>query len=831
MKYIDKMGRSLLGRKKLVLCTASAISVLGMTGSAAAQESKGYSIELEEIVVTAQKREQGIMDTPVTVNAFTAQDIVNTGALSIQDIDDFLPGVDIGDDSQSSTQSGISIRGISSPNISSGGDPSVATFYDEAYVPRAATTIPFTDIARVEVLKGPQGTLFGRNATAGVINMVPNAPAEEFDAFVKVRAGNYNHQRLEGMLNFAASDSIFIRANALSSTRDGYNENVGIGPDTDDEDVQTFRLSALFNISEATSLQLSYDLEDRNEAATTSIGVSKYAYGAVIDPATGASSVDPTRRVTSNDVEGARESRDMSAFSAKLNHQISDQWSLFAISSFRQWETFNLQDDDGTSDINRYFDTNNIEDSDINYNELRFHFEGDKTNIIFGANYSKEDIFQRTDTRASTDSWGYFWGGPGGLDLGGGSFDVSTTDLNVFGAVSGQPLLPFFPETIIDQVYLGVSQAIAPLVGFVPPLLPPRFNGQFWTESIENTGVFENFGVFVDGTYELNESMRIAAGLRYSKDEKEYTWQTFPVADQIDFPTVRNLIYTPPNDDFRKYEAQDDWSEVTGRLVYSWDISDDAMFYATYATGYKSGGFDGQSFDLLSFAPETIENIELGLKGDFFNNRMRIEGAIFKQDLQDRQQSVSLIPEGSSVAKPSVIGGDQDIEGIEIILSYAVLDTLRIGFNTTVRDTESIFERYIDAAGNPAGGVKSKSSADNDWALRADWTPQISKGSLLVHVDYVFDEFTSAFDDSLQSFINAGLISDGPWYQDDQKKLSARVAWLRDDDKLEVALWGDNLLDEDHADNPGGFTASTTGASLTRLNAPRTWGVDLRYSF
>ncbi len=165
-------------------------------------QPRGYSTQIEEVVVTAQKREQDTMTVPITVNAFTAQDMVNTGADNIQDIDDFMPGVEIG--AGGATQVTIAVRGISSPNISSGGDPSVATFYDNAYMPRAATSIPFTDIARVEVLKGPQGTLFGRNATAGVINIVPNKPIQESEGFVKSRVGNYDLLNVEGMVNAAA---------------------------------------------------------------------------------------------------------------------------------------------------------------------------------------------------------------------------------------------------------------------------------------------------------------------------------------------------------------------------------------------------------------------------------------------------------------------------------------------------------------------------------------------------------------------------------------------------------------------------------------------------
>ena len=141
----------------------------------AAQEGGGLA--LEEVVVVAQKREQSAMTVPVAVGTFTAQDMRNTGALTVAEIDDYIPGFDAGSTS-TFTQQTYEIRGVSSPTISSGSDPSVATFYDEVYLPRSATTMAFNDMQRVEVLKGPQGTLFGRNASAGVINMIPTPPQE-----------------------------------------------------------------------------------------------------------------------------------------------------------------------------------------------------------------------------------------------------------------------------------------------------------------------------------------------------------------------------------------------------------------------------------------------------------------------------------------------------------------------------------------------------------------------------------------------------------------------------------------------------------------------------
>ena len=216
-------------RKKVLAPNLLVAAIVACNVQAQEGGSKGgYNITLEEVVVTAQQREESTMSTPVTVNAFTAQDLTNTGALSIQDISDFMPGVDIGDGA--TTQTGITIRGVSSPNISSGGDPSAATFYDGSYVPRAATTIPFADLARTEVLMGPQGTLFGRNATAGVVNIVPNAPKQEFETFLKVRLGNYDLQRYEGMINLPLGDQFALRANLLTSLRDGAVNQKGIGP-------------------------------------------------------------------------------------------------------------------------------------------------------------------------------------------------------------------------------------------------------------------------------------------------------------------------------------------------------------------------------------------------------------------------------------------------------------------------------------------------------------------------------------------------------------------------------------------------------------------------
>jgi iron complex outermembrane receptor protein len=808
------LGMSYAIRHREILVLVGVIGLGSSVASAQDAKPKGYNLQLEEVLVTAQKREQDTMTVPLTVNAFTAQDMVNTGADNIQDIADFMPGVEIG--AGGATQVGITIRGITSPNISSGGDPSVATFYDNAYMPRAATSIPFTDIARTEVLKGPQGTLFGRNATAGVINIVPNKPVQEFEGFAKTRVGNYGLFNVEGMVNQPVTDDIAIRANIFSHERDGIIENVGIGDDLREEGFVAARMAVLWDLSPDTNLQLAGDYEDRNEDPGYSIGVSQYAF-----------STDPYNSKAANDVYGREETRKMYGVSLQGDHSFNEALSLFGIVSYRNWDTTNLQDEDGTEDPTRYLDTNNIENSDIWYSEVRFNFVNDKFNVVTGANYSVEDVYQRTDIGLLADSYMQFVSGEFGVPA----------DTSLWLDNPNEP----------DEFWLTLSQlagaiAVPPVAGIA--VLPPSFAGQYFTETMDNTGDFTNFGIFSDATYSVTDTVRVSAGLRYSYDQKTYSWQTFPA--QIDWPYApARVAYDPtqtgaaPADYFNKFENSNDWSKVTGRLVADWQFMDTVMTYLSYATGYKSGGYDGQAFSSYvdgPFDPEEMTSTEWGVKGDFFDDRLRAEASVFYQNLDGQQFSTdtkSCIA-GSTTAEcnaqdptavPTVISRDVDTTGAEIILQWRALDTLLLTGMTTVRDAEVTPQNYFNGGGEPVGGVKEHQSTNTDYTLRADWTPEIPIGYLLVHVDYVYEESIDPSD------TNDPIYTTGPWYFQDREILSARIAWTNEADNIEVAIWGRNLQDNEIADNPGGLAAANLGVYRTSIEDPLTYGVDLRYSF
>ena len=772
---------------------------------------------LEEVVVSAQKREQNAIDVPIAISTFTARDIIKTGALTLQDIDDFIVGFDASTDTF--TQTGYSIRGISSPNISTGGDPSVATFYDGVYLPRAATTVAFADMERVEVLKGPQGTLFGRNAAAGVVSLVPNAPSFETDGFVRVRAGNYNLARIEGMVNLPLSDSFAIRANAIFNQRDGISDNQGPANfDAGEKGNWAGRVAGRWEATDQTSFQLAVDVDHFDQAPSMALGVSPFAVNE-----------DPYSGKFANDVIDGEETRDMFGVTGKIFHDFNSQWSMTAIASYRQFETTNRQDEDGTAEATRYFDTNNIEDSDIVYGELQFNYNTERVDAVFGATYSLEDTFQRTDSNALADS----------------ITRLVTQDLN---ASFGTPFdhiwnpeefafllnaigIPASPEEVAatgDLFYDTVSGALG-----APIIFGPSFAGSVWNEAIINEGEFENYGIYADVEYALTEQLSLTAGLRYSEDHKDFSWLIPVTSFASQRPGVTNQIFTGASGVFESaaitpFRASDSWSKTTGRVVASYQLSDGLISYASYSTGYKAGGFDSLGIEsaLAPLAPEESDQIELGLKGDLFSGRLQTQLTLFELNVDGRQRSVESRPPDQDNAIPTVINVDTSVQGFEINVSWLISDSLLLTALTTWRDEETQSGEFFDANAEPTSFDETNDAA-NDYTLTLDWRPQFATGELLVRGEYILRENTRTPDDPNYNPAFESIAG----YTDDTVLVNGRIAWTNSEATWELALWGRNLLDEESLNGISQTTAAAFGTPFARIADPRTYGVEALFNF
>lgn len=746
---------------------------LGLPLLLSAASSHARDLSLEEVVVTAQKREQNAMDVPVTVDTYSAKDIETTGALVIEDIQSYIPGFEASD---GVTQPSLKIRGVDSSNISTGTDPVVATFFDEFYLPSAAVTVAFSDMARVEVLKGPQGTLFGRNAAAGVINMVPNQPnMDEAEGFLSAKIGNYGIRRYEGMVNLAVMDNMAVRINALTNARDEFVEDTsGSDPAPFLRDNTAARFAVKWDITDYFAAQLAYDYDRVDNGPRPAQGFGQYS-----------NHQDARDYKLDSDTIEPGESRDMEAWSAKFWLDINDSLSAKFITSIREFATYNRQDEDGTGDVRVYIDTNNIEDSDIFYNELQFNYNNSFLNLVFGANYSEENTYQLTTLTYSMGALARF--APGSFGL---------------------PATP--PDILIDPI---VSVLVAT-------------NGSDYnTETLENTGEFSNFGIYADADFSITDWLNIIVGLRYSKDDKRFTWFT-PVSDFfLAQAQGDNFIFFATDG---TEEGEESWDAITGRLVANIQVTEDALVFANYSTGYKAGGFDSINISTkeLPLDPELVDNYEIGAKGDFLNKRIRAQLAYFYTEIADRQEAIESQPPGSGTAVPFIVNTDEEIEGYEITLTFLISEQLRTTVIYTERDQSSQREAHYDAQGNFVDGLEVATVAPQDYTLTLDWAPEMPSGSLFVHLEYIFEENT---DRDQEEYIP--LFDTVPGYGDDRTLFNARVSWLNETGNYEIAAWGKNLLDSQRIKQPEGLGGDAIGTYHTKVEDPKTYGIDLKYIF
>ncbi|MFC4654850.1 TonB-dependent receptor plug domain-containing protein [Rheinheimera marina] len=539
---------------------------------------------IEVMTVTAQKRVQNLMDVPVAIDSISATDLKETNSVLLGDISDYTPGFTFSKDAVA--QASATMRGISSSNISTGGDPSVAIFFDDFYLPRAAQSVMFSDMQRIEILKGPQGTLFGKNAAAGVVNMIPNAPAQDDEAFVKATLGNYNQQRYELMGNKAISDEFAVRLNMMSNKRDSFVDNLYEdyqGEELGNRNHKAARLAALWQPNSSTKVQLSYDYDDMNQGYAPGVGVSPYAY-----------SMNVTDRIVENDVVDGHERRDMDAWSLKISHDFNDEWSGKFISSKRQWEVSGRDDTDGTADKTRYLDTINFEDSDIFYNELQINYQHDKLSYVGGLTYSKENVYQKTSLNITADTIARLTTADINAMLipalqGAGVPDemismmglpadhlwnpqdwasilsvMAMVDPSVGGLLQQLGAAPFSPELVAAIQATGdlTYQAISAGLG-INEIFGPSATGQLWSEDIINTGNFTSIGVYSDVDYQLNEQWGLTAGLRYSKDDKDFSWEIKERSFGAPMNGLTDFLFPL----MPQLNASNSWSKWTGRAV------------------------------------------------------------------------------------------------------------------------------------------------------------------------------------------------------------------------------------------------------------------------
>ncbi len=728
---------------------------------------------IEEVVVTAQKRTESAQNVPISMAAFSGQRLEDSGFDSFADLTMMSPSLQIGN---FGSVTFINMRGIGNENTTAGGDPGVALHYDGVYLGRPVAYL-FTafDSQRVEILRGPQGTLYGRNATGGSINYVTKKPTDELEGELDLTVGDYDWLRTRGVINLPLGDRARSRLVAFRETRDGYTKNaVPGGTRGNDADNFGFRAHLDIDLTDAASLLLTgtyvesggvgsqAELREAFPGSTSNpmiplAGPPGFAFSPM-GPASGIPAgntyVDSDGRVVVNDLEAFRESKDLREnqdndfllLSATFNWDLPGV-SFKSITAYGETSFESRKDEDYSSvDLAELLLT---EEAEQFSQELQVISAADAgLQWIVGAYYFTEDAARQSRFfRNRYDVFASIFGVESGFDVGGSA------------------------ET-------------------------------------------ESWAIFGQATWDVSDSFSLTGGIRYTNDEKDGFNNGFQFA---------GAPYSDP--------VADSWDEVSYRFSADWRLTPDAMLFASYSTGYKSGGINqvaAPSRGAINaiYDPEQVDAFEVGIKTLLLDGRLQWNTSAYRNEYDDLQFQI-FGPAGPEAFNAS----GAKVQGIEVELLAVITETL--GADLSIGITDSEFDDQV-ISGAQIGGNQVQRTPDLTYSLglSKDWN-QSSGASWRLRIEYAYTDeifYTALNRDA--GFADPG----GSDLADDYENLNVRLFRYSADGKWTIELAATNLTDEAQEGNilrgigfidvPGGG-----GTETITYNPPRQISGRLAYRF
>jgi iron complex outermembrane recepter protein len=624
----------------------------------------------------------------------------------------------------------FSLRGISMSDFSLSQNGPIATYYDEVYKGNVALLgLAFYDIERVEVLKGPQGTLYGKNTTGGAINLVSRAPDFSNEAYISLSAGNFNYWQAEGAGQLALSDTVAARVAFTWAEADGWMENEFAGaPDANSIDQYGLRASLRYAPSDRFDLVLRASTSLQNpwnygvSSSPTEVGIGGTIYPFFGIPADFAEGID-RREINTPDVYRRRLRTDAVALTA--NWKVTDALTVVSISSWDEGSVLNHEDGDATP----------LEVSDAVYSgetrqfsqDLRLpsDFDG-PANFILGVYYNRERISNSTTNWFSTD-----------------------IDVNEDGQVDAQDC--------IDG-------------GFFPTC---GYGNEFDQDK-------DSFAVYSDLQYKITDRLTARAGLRYTKDSGDLNNFRAILTDLNGNPLF-NII--PGSDDLGATTSRDfDDDDISGKIGLDYELAADMMVYASYSRGYRGASFNAQAIfspaELTIADPETLDAVEVGFKSELAGASLRLNGAAFWYGYKD-QQFIDIDPDTTIAAlinlpESEIIGGELELQWLPV----ADL-TLTSGLGLLKSEIKEGTSQGQDVSGN-----ELVSAPELNFSLAIDWTLPLwtSNWELDAHADgtHVSRQY---FD----------ILNRPTTTQDGYEVFNARLRARPADDRYGISLWVKNI--------------------------------------
>lgn len=594
--------------------------------------------ELEEVIVTARKREEPLQQTPVSITAFTAEQVEKPGFDDITDIARFAPNV-VFDQGTGNTggafNSQLFIRGVGQVDFLFSTDPGVGIYVDEVYLPRVVGSImDLMDIERVEILRGPQGTLYGKNTIGGALSITSQRPADKFGAVASLTTGS--RDRIDGKVSVDVpliENELSGRLTFSSRNQDGYVKRTNGGEAAGDTNSDGFRGMLHWTPGDGWDVLAIGDYNRRREEAIANELVDVRTtdpvaglWNFLVAPTYGPGSVYDGRFVTTGSESQATapsfSNLDMFGVSLNISKEVSDAISVKSVTAYRDEEsTFGMDQDHSPF---RYLETNNDNEHDAISEELQIngtHFD-DRLNWVAGVFYMHESASDAYD-----------------VVLGGGLFDALEALPGAF--------LPLAPGVICPPPP-GVFMPCAGGAG-------NPFNVALDFElTIFDDIKIDSYAGYAQGTFNFTDKLSITTGGRYTWEDKEFTTML-----------VRNAsgVTTLP-----ETTVSNSWDAFTPRVGMEYQATPDIMGYIAGSRGFKSGGFNGRSQSLVeieSFDPEYVWSYEAGFKTEWLDNRLLLNIAGFFNDYTDIQLTSIHAVQGVIVAVTEN-AGEARIKGMEL---------------------------------------------------------------------------------------------------------------------------------------------------------------------
>lgn len=787
-----------------------------ISGQSELQEEE--KIGIERIEVTAQKRVTSLQETPIAISAFSRDMLDDQDIEDSQDIQYAVPNATL------SNNSSFSIRGVGNQAISATSDPGLGVHVNGVYLTSNTVQNEFYDLDSIEVLRGPQGTLFGRNTTAGVLNTITARPDDLFEARLTAEIANFNGIRTRGFVNIPISDSVQQRFAFNTVKRDGYADNLAenVGFDSvDGRDQWSVRSSTTIEFSDNANgfLFVQYFEEDSDRSArvgalctsdpvlgcatdsvsnqypNSSFTDGSLANGALM-PILGALGYLTRPDFYNTNIDGSPRTNPANRGQVRQDFQ-----PVYKADDLLVSFEFNYEFDDYVftsvtayheRSLESYSDFDNADGGDALFVPQSLLLPQGRTEP------TTRHSTARTD-ESESEQWSQ-------------EFRIASYSDDPFNFTAGVFYLDYEAESF-GRFYLPELTALASFLGLPDQLATFSFE----TPEITTT----SWAVFSEGYYDFSEDLTLTVGLRYTEDEKEVTTRAISPLSFLNplFDVTQSFV-----------DGTGEWEEFTGKIGLSYspdlDATDETLFFGTLSRGYKGGGINpgASESSFPTFDPEYINSLEIGTKNTFADRTFQANVTAFVYQY-DGLQVGGILGDGTTFNT----NVDADVKGAEFEFVSTPTDGLRINLNLSLLDSE-ISEDFL---ATPDIAQPSGSAPVNIRGNTLSFSPESSIQFGLQYTHEVSDNWEITYraqtfwqDEYFARLYNTPTDRQDSWQQTD---LSAT---LRDmDDVWEIELFVKNASDEDSITGQG-VQNSLVGRYRTPLYLdPRTYGVRVSYRF